>query len=95
VRPHGHRRPAIEIVAAISACSEQRLAVKTGRISVAMPKNGTARMYTSGWPKNQRGYAQDRAAAELAEKDWAPRTAVDLKKSRRRRAREDEQPARR
>ena len=26
---------------------------KTGKISVAIPKNGSAKIYTSGWPKNQ------------------------------------------
>ncbi len=32
------------------------LRAKTGRISSTMPKPGKARMYTSGWPKNQKRF---------------------------------------
>ena len=41
-------------------------------ISVAMPKNGSARMYTSGCPKNQNRFCQRIAPPEFAENTWAP-----------------------
>ena len=38
-----------------------------------MPKNGSARMYTSGWPKNQNRFCHRSAPPLLAAKTWAPR----------------------
>src|SRR5690606_35871106 len=47
-------RAAIEIVAKTSVLYPKiGLRLKTGNTSETMPKNGSAMMYTSGWPKNQ------------------------------------------
>ncbi|GHE61252.1 hypothetical protein GCM10018782_39390 [Streptomyces griseoaurantiacus] len=45
---------------------------KTGRISVITPKNGSARMYTSGWPKNQNRCCHSSGPPFSAAKTRAP-----------------------
>ena len=37
-----------------------------------MPKNGSAMMYTSGWPKNQKRCCHSSAPPLAASKTWAP-----------------------
>jgi len=64
--------PAMPIVAAIMPLyPNSGLRLNTGRISVAMPKNGIATMYTSGWPKNQNRCCH-RSAPPLAALTYVP-----------------------
>src|SRR5262245_18106535 len=48
-------RRAMELVAAMRLMYPNiGFRLKTGMTSLLMPKNGSAMMYTSGWPKNQK-----------------------------------------
>ncbi|GGR02509.1 hypothetical protein GCM10010195_67780 [Kitasatospora griseola] len=46
--------------------------LKTGMISEMMPKNGSARMYTSGWPKNQNRCCHSIGPPFIGSKTWDP-----------------------
>ncbi|KEF07506.1 hypothetical protein DF17_08110 [Streptomyces rimosus] len=56
---------------------------KTGMTSEMMPKNGSAMMYTSGWPKNQNRCCQSKAPPLAASKTCAPnlRSASSAKRA--------------
>ena len=61
-----------------SACGE-----KTGMISVTMPKNGSAMMYTSGWPKNQNRCCHRIGPPLLGVEDVRPEPPVGLQREQR------------
>jgi hypothetical protein len=58
---------------------------KTGMTSDRIPKNGTARMYTSGWPKNQKKVLpQDRIATLGRDEEGGPEPSVEQEHRERR-----------
>ena len=66
-------RPAIAMVAPISPMYPNiGLRLKTGTTSETIPKNGNARTYTSGWPKNQNRCCHNSAPPLAASKTWEP-----------------------